>query len=168
VLQAVQYLHINQYAHQDIHLGNVFAAFSRDEMRPTEPGAIQFKLADLGVSKVFTEIDASNTLADDWMRPPEALEPAEFGPMDQRIDIYHAGLLFLQLAVSTQLQFSRDEILAGRPREMALALPTPLNFALEKALRRHVPFRTETAMELWRDLQSPATADAENVPSVDA
>lgn len=164
LLQAVQYLHINHYAHQDIHLGNVFAAFSRDEMRPTEPGAIQSKLADLGVSKVFTEIDVSNTLAD-WMRPPEALEPAEFGPMDQRIDIYHAGLLFLQLALSTQLQFSRDEILAGRPREMALALPAPLNFALEKALRRHVPFRTASAMELWRDLQSLASVDTENVTS---
>ncbi len=165
LLQAVQYLHSNHYAHQDIHLGNVFAAFSRDEMSPTAPGAIQFKLADLGVSKVFSEIDAANTLAE-WMRPPEGLDPAEFGPMDQRIDIYHAGLLFLQLAVSKRLEFSREEILAGRPREMALQLPAPLNFALEKALRRHVPFRTATAMELWRDLQSPAGVDAENVAAV--
>jgi serine/threonine protein kinase len=159
LLQAVQYLHVNQCAHQDIHLGNVFAAFSRDEMRPTEPGAIQFKLGDFGVSKLFGEIDASNTLAD-WMKPPEALEPTEFGPMDHRIDIYHAGLLFLQLACSQQIQFSREEILGGRPREMALQLPVPLNFALEKALRRHVQFRTETAMELWRDLHSPGV-DAE-------
>jgi len=135
LLQAVQYLHMNQYAHQDIHVGNVFAAFSRDEMQPTAPGAIHFKLGDLGVSKVFSEIDASNTLAE-WMRPPEALDPSEFGPMDHRIDIYHVGLLFLQLACSAQIQFSGDEILAGRPREMALGLPAPLNFALEKALRR--------------------------------
>lgn len=154
LLQAVHYLHVNQYAHQDIHLGNVFASFSRDEMRPTVPGAIQFKLGDLGVSKVFSEIDASNTLAE-WIKPPEALDPSEFGPMDQRIDIYHVGLLFLQLAYSKQIQFSREEILGGRPREMALALPAPLSFALEKTLRRHVPVRTETAMELWRDLHSP-------------
>ncbi|PIX84983.1 MAG: protein kinase family protein, partial [Nitrospirae bacterium CG_4_10_14_3_um_filter_53_41] len=33
VLQAVHYLHLNQHAHQDIHLGNVFAAFAKDEMR---------------------------------------------------------------------------------------------------------------------------------------
>ncbi|MBI3610808.1 MAG: protein kinase [Nitrospirae bacterium] len=166
LLQAVQYLHLNQYAHQDIHMGNVFAAFSRDEMRPTEPGAIQFKLGDLGVSKVFSEIDASNTLAD-WMRPPEALDPGEFGPMDHRIDIYHIGLLLLQLAQSKQIQFSREEILGGRPREMALELPPPLNFALEKALRRHVPFRTETAMELWRDLHSPPGGGAEAAAPVD-
>jgi hypothetical protein len=32
LLQAVQYIHNNQYVHQDIHLGNVFAAFTKDEM----------------------------------------------------------------------------------------------------------------------------------------
>lgn len=154
VLQAVNYLHINQYAHQDIHLGNVFAAFSRNEMQPTEPGAIQFKVGDLGVSKLFSEIDVANTL-NNAIRPPEAINPAEFGPLDSRIDLYHAGLLFLQLARSEILNFTQDEILNGRPRELALELDPPLNVALEKALRRHVMYRTATAMELWRDLQSP-------------
>lgn len=154
VLQATHYIHLNQYAHQDIHLGNVFASFAKDEMHPTEPGAIQFKLGDLGVARLFTELDASNTLAE-WMRPPEAIDPTEFGPVDHRIDIYHIGLLFLQLVHSQVLQFSREEILAGRPRDMALALPAPYSFALEKTLRRHVAYRTATAMELWRDLYSP-------------
>ena len=154
LLQAVHFLHINEFVHQDIHLANVFAAFSRDEVRPTEPGAIQFKLGDLGVSKVLGELDAANTLAE-ALRPPEAIDSAEFGPLDQRIDIYQLGLLFLQFAYSRQFNFSRDEIMAGRPREMALLLAPPLNFALEKALRRHVAFRTETAEELWRDLHSP-------------
>lgn len=154
LLQAVQYLHVNAYAHQDIHLNNVFAAFARDEMKSDDPGAIQFKLGDLGVSKVFGELDAANTLAE-WIRPPEALDTAEFGPLDQRIDIYHLGLLFLQIAHGKELRFTREEILAGRPREMALELPTPLSFALEKTLRRHAAFRTNSAEELWRDLQSP-------------
>lgn len=154
LLQAVNFLHTNQWAHQDIHLNNVFAAFARNEMNADDPGAIQFKLGDLGVSKVFGEIDATSTLAE-WIRPPEAIEPNEYGPMDHRIDIYHSGLVFLQLAYGSELRFSRDEILAGRPREMALDLPAPLNFALEKALRRHVSFRTASAEELWRDLHSP-------------
>lgn len=47
LLQGVHYIHLHQYAHQDIHPGNVFAAFAKDEMRPTEAGAIQFKLGDL-------------------------------------------------------------------------------------------------------------------------
>jgi hypothetical protein len=36
-----------------------------------------------------------------------------------------------------------------------------VNIALEKALRRHVMFRTETAIELWRDLNSPEAAGAQ-------
>jgi serine/threonine protein kinase len=154
LLQAVNYAHLNQYAHQDIHLGNVFAAFAKNEMNAGDPGAIQFKLGDLGVAKVFSEIDATNTRAD-WILPPELLEPAEFGPIDYRIDIYHCGLLFLQLAHGSELRFDRDQIKAGMPRELALQLPAPYNFALEKALRRHVQYRTASAMELWRDLNSP-------------
>ena len=44
LLQAVHYLHINNYAHQDIHPGNVFAAFVKDEMIPSAEQVIQFKL----------------------------------------------------------------------------------------------------------------------------
>jgi len=157
LLQAVHYIHLNQYVHQDIHQGNVFAAFAKNEMNPTEPGAIQFKVGDLGVAKLWGDINPTNTRAQ-WMLPPEAFEAAEFGPLDYRIDIYHVGLLLLQLANSRELQFSKDEILAGRPREMALALSPPCNFALEKALRRHVAFRTASAMELWRDLHTPEQA----------
>jgi serine/threonine protein kinase len=122
LLQAVQYLHTNKCAHQDIHLGNVFAAFARNEMNPKEPSSIHFKLGDLGVSKLFGEINGENTLAE-WIKPPETIDPAEYGPIDHRIDIYHLGLLFLQLAHGKTLRFTREEIMAGKPREMALALP---------------------------------------------
>jgi eukaryotic-like serine/threonine-protein kinase len=154
LLQAVHYIHTAQYVHQDIHIGNVFAAFARDEMNADNPGAIQFKLGDLGVAKLFTEIDATNTRAL-WMLPPEVLDPSEFGPLDHRIDIYHCGLLFLHLLHGRELRFTPDETKEGKPRELALQLPAPLRFALEKALRRHVAYRTASAMELWRDLNSP-------------
>lgn len=154
LLQAIHYLHVNNYAHQDIHPGNIFASFVKDEMLPNEKTAIQFKLGDLGVAKLLTQVDAQNTLAQ-WMLPPEVLSPSEYGPIDRRIDIYHAGLFLLQLAFSKELRFTQDEILSGRPREMALTLPDPYRIALEKALRRHVAYRTATAMELWRDLHSP-------------
>lgn len=155
LLQAVHYLHVSNYAHQDIHPGNVFAAFVKDEMTPNTQQVIQFKLGDLGVARLLNEIDGQNTRAQ-WMLPPEILNRADFGPADHRIDIYHAGLLFLQLAYSKELHFTPQEILAGRPREMASALPLPYSFALEKALRRHVQYRTANAMELWRDLHTPA------------
>jgi serine/threonine-protein kinase len=154
LLQAVYYLHINNYVHQDIHAGNVFTSFVKDEMLPDQSPAILFKLGDLGVARVLGEVDAKNTRAQ-WMLPPEVLNASEYGPIDRRIDIYHLGLLFLQLAYSKELRFTREEILSGKPREMALALSAPYNFALEKALRRHVEYRTENAMELWRDLHTP-------------
>lgn len=154
LLQAVHYLHVNNYAHQDIHKGNVFTAIVKDELVPTDRDAMVFKLGDLGVAKLLTEVDAENTRAQ-WMLPPEVLNPAEYGPIDHRVDIYHAGLLLLELAYSKELRFTKDEIIKGRPRDMALALASPLNFALEKALRRHAQYRTANAMELWRDLHTP-------------
>jgi serine/threonine protein kinase len=163
LLQAVHYIHNNQYCHQDIHLGNVFAAFARNEMNTNDPGAIQFKLGDLGVAKVFSEIDATNTRAL-WMLPPEILDPTEFGPIDQRLDLYHCGLVFLHLMLGHEMRFTSNEIKAGRPRDIALQLPTPFNFALEKALRRHVASRTASAMELWRDLNSPPLLAAAPAP----
>ena len=92
-----------------------------------------------------------------WMLPPEVLNSAEFGPIDHRLDIYHIGLLFLQLAYSQELRFTEQEILDGKPREMTNSLPAPYNFALEKALRRHVTYRTASAMGFWIDLHTPIT-----------
>lgn len=157
LLQAIHYLHINNYVHQDIHSGNVFTAMVKDEMVPTKNDVMVFKLGDLGVAKVLHELDVHNTRAQ-WMLPPEVLKPEEFGPIDHRVDIYHTGLLFLELAYSKGLRFSKEEIIEGKPRELALSLQPPLNFALEKALRRHVQYRTADAMELWRDLHAEANS----------
>lgn len=154
LLQAVHYLHINNYAHQDIHPGNVFATFIKDELNPSTPSVLQFRLGDLGIAKLLDDMDAKNTMAQ-WMLPPEVLNSNKFGSIDHRLDIYHIGLLFLQLAYSKEMRFTEQEILDGKPREMALDLPSPYNFAFEKALRRHVDYRTASAMEFWRDLHTP-------------
>jgi serine/threonine protein kinase len=163
LLQAVHYIHSNGYVHQDIHVNNVFAAFARDEILDNRPGALNFKLGDLGIAKLFDEIDATNTRAL-WMLPPEVLDTKEFGPMDHRTDIYHCGLLLLHLLNGAEIRFTNEEILAGQPRQLALRLPPPCNFALEKALRRHVAARTASAMELWWDLNSPPALPAPAEP----
>ncbi|HEV2387989.1 MAG TPA: protein kinase family protein [Candidatus Acidoferrales bacterium] len=154
LLQAVHFIHNSGFAHQDIHLANVFIARTRNEMDMDDPGAVQFKLGDLGVAKLLSDLTPQNTRAQ-WMLPPEVINPSEFGPIDHRSDLYHCGLLLLQLAYSHELRFTQQETTAGKPREMASNLPAPLNFALEKALRRHASMRTGTAQELWRDLNSP-------------
>jgi len=155
VLQALHFLHGAGVVHKDLHAGNVFTSIIKDEIIPDKYNAMLFKIGDLGISKVITDIDAMNTLLAEWMLPPEALNPDEFGTFDHRVDIYHCGLLFLQVLQGQQLGFTRDEVLEGVPRKMAEALPPPFNFAIAKALRRHVIYRTANAMEFWRDLQQP-------------
>lgn len=151
MLQALHFLHCNQMVHQDVHLGNVLTAYVRSEMNPNDLSLI-IKVGDLGLAKLVTEVNAINTLLAHWMLPPEVLEPAEFGKLDNRIDIYHAGLLLLSVYAGRQLQFTKQQILAGEPRRYAESLPPPFNLALSKALRRHAHLRTQTALEFWRDL----------------
>lgn len=153
LLQAIHCLHACGVVHQDIHQGNLFASFAGREMTPEQRAGIPFKLGDFGVAKIVGELHVENTRAS-WLAPPEALEPAEFGPLDRRIDIYHAGLLLLHLAYSRELHFTREEILAGKPRQMAATLPPPYDVALTRALRRHAASRTPTAVDLWRDLHA--------------
>lgn len=155
LLQAVHFLHCNEYVHQDIHGGNVFVATVHDDMAPDDM-VFTFMLGDLGITKMISEMDAANTILAEWMRAPETLAPSEFGPMDHRMDIYHCGLLFLQVLLGQPLTFTREEVLAGRPREVAREVGGQFSFALEKALRRHVDYRTASALEFWRDLNSPA------------
>ena len=102
--------------------------------------------------------------------PPEFLDPDQFGLLDHRVDIYHCGLLFLQLYLGKEMAFTNQEILDGLPRQIAEQLPAPFGPALSKALRRHVAHRTQSAMEFWRDLTvkvNPLTAVAALPPSTD-
>lgn len=154
LLQAVQFLHNSGIAHQDIHAGNVFLTFVRDELLP-DNSATTFKLADLGIAKLVNEMNAENTVLAEWMRAPEAIQVQEFGPMDHRMDLYHCGLLFLSFLRGAPLTYTREQVLDGQPRRDALTLPAPYNFAIEKALRRHVSHRTQSAREFWRDFTSP-------------
>jgi len=157
LLQAVHFTHVQHLVHCDIHPGNVFIRLIPDEMVPDQSTATTFKLGDFGIARQTSSLDPHGTFMNS-IRPPEAIKPDEFGPLDHRLDLYQTGLLLLQLLVGRR-NFSRDEILAGVPRELALALDAPYSFALEKALRRRVPYRTSSALELWRDLNSQASSD---------
>lgn len=160
LLQAVHFIHLTGLAHKDIHGGNVFTNFQRDAVVPDQHEIMNFKLGDLCIANVVGNWVADQTTFANWMRPPEAHDPHQFGPMDHRVDIYHCGLLFLQILAGRELRFTPQEILAGAPRQMALHSPLPYSIALEKALRRHVQHRTANAQEFWRDLNSAVTGNA--------
>lgn len=155
VLQALNFIHRLGYVHKDLHPGNVLYSQVRNEMNPAGPGATVFKVCDLGISRLAPEIDVFNTILAQWMLPPEYLDPEEFGVLGPQVDIYHAGLLFLGLLLGEIPTFTHEEILSGAPRQLAESLNSRFSPAIAKALRRHVQWRTQAPLELWKDLSLP-------------
>ena len=151
VLQAVHFAHVQGLAHCDIHLGNVFSRFIPDEIVPAEQSAVTFKLGDFGLARPVSAVNADGTFLNS-IRPPEAIDPQEFGPVDRRADIYQVGLVLLQSFLGEEVTFTQDDILAGKPRDLALGLPGQISAALERTLRRHVTHRTPFTLDIWRDL----------------
>jgi serine/threonine protein kinase len=151
LFQALQFIHDNGYVHQDIHSRNVFIHWSHSELVPDQ-STMSFKVGDLGLAKPVKLMNPQNTLLAGWMMPPEVLE-ASYGPMDHRLDLYHAALLLLQLHVGKELRFTKEEILGGAPRSMAEGLG-PLGEAISLGLRRHVESRPTTAMAFWEEIKT--------------
>lgn len=156
ILQAVHFIHTRGYLHQDIHVGNVFSTFVKDELLPDDNQAIQFKVGDLGISRLIEEVSAESTMAD-WMRPPEILSTTLFGKPDHRVDIYHLGLLFLQMILGGDIRFSPKEISEGRPGTIASLLGIPEGRVLARALAPMVKDRISSAMEFWSELDHALT-----------
>lgn len=156
VLQGLEYMHGNGYVHKDIHAGNVFVSQAVDRMVPSKTPVWSFKVGDLGISRLESDIEIFNTLLAQWMLPPEAIDPVEFGPVGRALDIYHVGLLLLALLLGRSPSFTREEILAGAPRKMAEGLPSKYGPVVAKALRRHASARIPTAVQFWREIASVA------------
>jgi serine/threonine protein kinase len=152
ILQGIHFIHNAGYVHKDIHPGNVFVSLLQDKMIPNQAPVWNFKIGDLGISRLESDINFFNTILADWMLPPEFLIPKEFGLIGRHVDIYHTGLLLLSLLLGNVPVFTHQEICAGKPREMAENLASPYAFAIAKALCRHVVSRTQTALDFWRDI----------------
>ncbi|MEZ5493004.1 MAG: protein kinase family protein [Pseudomonadales bacterium] len=67
VLQAVSYMHSKNYVHKDIHPGNVFVSQSFDRMVPTKDPVWSFKVGDLGISRLESDINIFGTMLAQWM-----------------------------------------------------------------------------------------------------
>ncbi|MCW5747812.1 MAG: protein kinase [Alphaproteobacteria bacterium] len=158
LLQAVQRMHDFQLVHQDIHLDNVFVAVTRDALVGGPAGATTFKLGDVGLAKPVHQLNPFNTNVNPETVAPEFLDPAAFGTPDHRVDIYHCGLLLLQVLVGERLRFTPDQIRAAAPAHHALSLGTPLGAALAEALHRRVGRRYASARDFWTALAPAAVA----------
>lgn len=153
LLQAEAEIHKLGYVHRDIHLGNVFTSILRNAYLPqSTESIIRFKLGDFGISRLVQDVSASSTMAK-WLFPPEVLAPTRFAPLDMRIDIYHTGLLFLQMLCAKELMFSEEEVCAGKPQQQAREIGGPYSDIIAKALSPNPIDRYKSALEFWSDIK---------------
>ncbi|NVB37334.1 protein kinase [Pseudenhygromyxa sp. WMMC2535] len=153
VLQAMAYIHRAGWVHKDIHVGNVFVSATKDPFDESRQPVIGFKLGDFGISRMEGSIRPHGSELAMWTLPPEAIDPS-LGPIDRRVDIYHAGLLFLMVIHGRILQFGQEQIHAGVPAQMAADLDSIYAPALARALAPDAKRRTPTALDLWRDISA--------------
>jgi serine/threonine protein kinase len=154
VLQALDYIHGRGYVHKDLHPGNVFVTETRTRRVLLKEPVWSFKVGDLGLTRVESDIRVFQTLLADWMRPPEAYDPEQFGPIGRHVDIYQTGLLLLALMLKEVPYFTQDEIVGGIPQALAAKHGSRFGAVVAKALRRHTEWRIQTAREFWRELSA--------------
>ena len=157
ILNGLQYIHDHGYIHKDLHAGNILISQQRDTMVPNKDPVWRFKIGDLGISRLEENIRPFDTVIAKWMLPPEHLKPEAFGFIGKHVDIYHVGLLLLSLLLSRTPDFTQDDIVAGRPRELAEGLSSKYAETIARALRRHVDARTPSAIEMWREISSASS-----------
>ncbi|MEM7152641.1 MAG: protein kinase [Myxococcota bacterium] len=154
VLQALAFIHRHGHVHKDVHPGNVFVSLTSDVMDAGHGPRVSFKLGDLGITRVETDIRMVGTIMAPWMLPPEAVDPATYGTVGRPTDVYHTALLLLSVLRREVPSFTEAEILAGAPLEVAQRLGSPYSAALVNALRPRVMHRTQTPLEFWREVQA--------------
>ena len=153
LLQAVEEIHKLGYVHRDIHLGNVFTSILRNDYLPeSSESVIRFKLGDFGISRLIKDVSPAGTMAR-WMMPPEVLKPNVFQPLDQRIDIYHIGLLFLQMICGKSVSFPSKDVCAGAAKNLAINTNCCYSKILAKALDPEPRNRYATALEFWSEIK---------------
>ncbi|HZP92359.1 MAG TPA: protein kinase [Burkholderiales bacterium] len=157
VLQALDYIHARGYVHKDLHPGNIFVTESRQQAAFIHRIVWSFKVGDLGLTRLESDIRVFQTLLAEWMRPPESYDPDKFGPVGRQVDIYQTGLVLLALMLKEIPYFTQEEVLGGIPQALAQKHDSRFAPVVAKALRRHVEWRTQTALEFWRELSMAAT-----------
>ncbi len=158
LLQGIHVIHNQGLVHCDIHAGNVFLHVRQDELMPKELQAATFKLGDFGLARPIGEVCPESTFLD-CIRPPETIHPEEFGCSGRGVDVYQVGLLLLDLMHGFELRLGQEDLLSGRPQQIALTYNDPVFDVVAKMLRRHVEYRYQSAMEAWNDLRTALDCD---------
>jgi serine/threonine-protein kinase len=154
ILQALSFIHRFGYVHKDVHPGNVFVSLTSDVISTDQGPFVSFKLGDLGITKMEHEIRTTGTILAPWMKPPEAIDPTNCGLVGRQTDVYHSALLLLSVLNKEVLTFTELDIVAGGPMALADKTVSPFRQAIANALHPRVLYRTQSALEFWREMQA--------------
>lgn len=141
VLPALARLHAAEHCHGDINPQNVL-------LRSDDQNRLQAaSLVDFGLCRSQARLDAGSAAMARWTPPPEYClrQPLKVSALD----IWHMGVLLLQVIQGETLDYSEADILADKPLQDALALKLPIGTALSAALARG-PDQRPDAIGLWR------------------
>jgi serine/threonine protein kinase len=145
LLQVLLKLHMRGYLHGDVNPQNVMLQMNKSQ---TLTGV---KLVDFAFCRALTELENGFRKMALWTPPPEFFQ-RQGKTLGTAIDIWHSGVLLLQIVKGEIVDYSKDDILAGKPYEDALALDAPFANAIAAALHDD-PQQRPDAIGLWRLLK---------------
>lgn len=145
VLPALARLHAAGHCHGDVNPQNVM--LRSDKQKRLQAAC----LVDFGLCRSQASLDAGSSVMARWTPPPEYIRKQPL--VAEALDIWHMGVLLLQVVKGETLDYSEADILAQQPLQHARALGLPIGAALSAALD-HEPARRPNALGLWRQIRS--------------
>jgi serine/threonine protein kinase len=100
ILQAVEFIHRFGYIHKDLHPGNVLTAYTRDRMVPSKAPVISFKVGDLGISRLESDVNIFHTRFRCKLSREGRLSPFSASPYAASTDSHTCGIMAPGLVIS--------------------------------------------------------------------
>jgi serine/threonine protein kinase len=142
LLQVLHKMHFSGYYHGDINPQNVLVVVNSLQK------CLRIKLIDFAFSaECKTQAINLNNIAQ-WTPPPEYFDD-RIKPIGPAIDIYHLGVLLLQVLKGAKLAYTTNQILEDQPMKDAINLNTKIGGVLARCLA-HQPSDRPSALELWK------------------
>ncbi len=151
VLPVLARLHAAGYCHGDINPQNVLLRLDAGQKLQAA------SLVDFGLCRTQKQLDAGSAAMARWTPPPEYFRKQTLnGPA---LDIWHMGVLLLQVVTGKTLDYSETDILADQPLKDAQSLDLPIGTALSAALASD-PTRRPDAIGFWRAIAKALTTSS--------
>lgn len=146
LLQVLHKMHFSGYYHGDINPQNVLVVVNKLQK------CLRVKLIDFAFSAPYKNQTINLKNIAQWTPPPEYFDD-RIKPFGPSIDIYHLGVLLLQILKGERVRYTERQILEGLPMLDAKNLPTKYGAVIAPCLS-HQPTDRPSALALWKLISS--------------